>query len=285
MTQQLPRRQQGSKKSSTEASIPVVFFKTRMCRYHLLGTCTKGSECGFAHEASELLPPPDFSCTRICDNIIKKGHCDVVGCTWAHSKEELRRRKPNGAELAQKKEQKKKNKAKKAKKESQSNCDADGSTPRSQGAMSRPSTGDLELDGSFSRMTSLASPDASSTSVGAWSGAGTASTSGTCSSAFSSERERASQSCCSLLISQCVIEVPTPPESSEGSSMYEGSMSLGCGAKDGQQQQQPVVYQSPVGMLNGLSYQVKNTFLDFTALEVPSSRKPGRSSSTPAGKR
>mmetsp|Transcript_65141 Transcript_65141/g.155536 ORF Transcript_65141/g.155536 Transcript_65141/m.155536 type:complete len:282 (+) Transcript_65141:135-980(+) len=87
---------QYSHKVAAEASkqpVSAVFHKTRMCRFHLLGVCNRGAACLFAHNKDELLPTPDFTCTRLCERFLSTGRCDVQGCTFAHNKEELRVRK------------------------------------------------------------------------------------------------------------------------------------------------------------------------------------------------
>mmetsp|Transcript_2667 Transcript_2667/g.5868 ORF Transcript_2667/g.5868 Transcript_2667/m.5868 type:complete len:263 (-) Transcript_2667:99-887(-) len=70
-----------------------VFHKTRMCRFHLLGVCNRGAACVFAHTKEELLPAPDFTCTRLCERLLSTGICKVKDCKFAHSKDELRSRK------------------------------------------------------------------------------------------------------------------------------------------------------------------------------------------------
>jgi TolA-binding protein len=66
------------------------FSKTKMCKFHLIGMCTKGEMCPFAHDKQELKPLPDLTCTKLCKMLIQQGHCDVVNCCYAHTKDELR---------------------------------------------------------------------------------------------------------------------------------------------------------------------------------------------------
>jgi hypothetical protein len=66
------------------------FSKTEMCKFHLLGICTKGSSCAFAHAESDLKSRPDLSCTRLCREFLQNGQCSDKNCSFAHSKDELR---------------------------------------------------------------------------------------------------------------------------------------------------------------------------------------------------
>jgi hypothetical protein len=61
-----------------------------MCKFFILGHCSKGVDCNFAHSKEELKALPDLKCTKVCKTLIQKGFCDVPGCTFAHSKDELR---------------------------------------------------------------------------------------------------------------------------------------------------------------------------------------------------
>jgi len=66
------------------------FSKTKMCKFNVLGKCTKGEKCPFAHEGLELRKLPDLRCTKLCKVLIQTGQCTSKSCTYAHSKEELR---------------------------------------------------------------------------------------------------------------------------------------------------------------------------------------------------
>lgn len=63
--------------------------KTRMCKFNLLGTCSMGSNCGFAHSEEELKPLPDLWRTSLCPVLFQTGQCNAKNCTYAHSKDEL----------------------------------------------------------------------------------------------------------------------------------------------------------------------------------------------------
>lgn len=67
-----------------------VFEKTKMCKFYILGACTKGSSCRFAHYPSELQELPDLACTKLCKTLVATGRCDNPECRYAHQKEELR---------------------------------------------------------------------------------------------------------------------------------------------------------------------------------------------------
>lgn len=68
----------------------VIFSKTKMCKFHILGMCSKGSACRFAHHKDELTALPDLSRTKLCKTLIATGSCEDPNCRYAHNKEELR---------------------------------------------------------------------------------------------------------------------------------------------------------------------------------------------------
>mmetsp|Transcript_46149 Transcript_46149/g.133745 ORF Transcript_46149/g.133745 Transcript_46149/m.133745 type:complete len:417 (-) Transcript_46149:60-1310(-) len=76
----------------------VIFSKTKMCKFHILGMCSKGSGCRFAHHKDELNPLPDLSCTKLCKTLISTGSCEDPNCSYAHNREELRAL-PDGVSL------------------------------------------------------------------------------------------------------------------------------------------------------------------------------------------
>eukprot|EP00448_Togula_jolla_P001899 CAMPEP_0170609962 /NCGR_PEP_ID=MMETSP0224-20130122/22399_1 /TAXON_ID=285029 /ORGANISM="Togula jolla, Strain CCCM 725" /LENGTH=505 /DNA_ID=CAMNT_0010935293 /DNA_START=182 /DNA_END=1699 /DNA_ORIENTATION=+ len=61
-----------------------------MCKFHILGMCTKGDSCHFAHERQELQNLPDLVRTKLCKTLINTGVCEDATCRYAHNKEELR---------------------------------------------------------------------------------------------------------------------------------------------------------------------------------------------------
>jgi len=67
-----------------------VFAKTKMCKFHIMGSCTKGSGCRFAHDRYEMQSLPDLSRTKLCRTLIETGTCNNQLCTYAHSGDELR---------------------------------------------------------------------------------------------------------------------------------------------------------------------------------------------------
>lgn len=66
------------------------FSKTKMCKFELLGMCTKGTSCPFAHGTTELRGLPDLRCTKLCKTLIQTGVCNKKFCSFAHNKDELR---------------------------------------------------------------------------------------------------------------------------------------------------------------------------------------------------
>lgn len=63
--------------------------KTRLCVYHMRGTCQYGTNCSFAHTRVELSTAPDLQRTRLCTSFAN-GQCDNPNCTFAHGEVELR---------------------------------------------------------------------------------------------------------------------------------------------------------------------------------------------------
>lgn len=66
------------------------FAKTKMCKFEILGMCTKGTACEFAHSPAEMHASPDLTRTKICKTLIASGECLNPRCTYAHSAAELR---------------------------------------------------------------------------------------------------------------------------------------------------------------------------------------------------
>lgn len=64
--------------------------KTEMCKFYPKGKCTRGEECNFAHDPSELKVKPDLLKTRLCRSFIKSGFCrSAADCKFAHGLHEL----------------------------------------------------------------------------------------------------------------------------------------------------------------------------------------------------
>mmetsp|Transcript_6799 Transcript_6799/g.20089 ORF Transcript_6799/g.20089 Transcript_6799/m.20089 type:complete len:343 (+) Transcript_6799:82-1110(+) len=66
------------------------FKKTKLCRFNAAGECAYGSQCAFAHGASELEHAPDLSKTSMCAKW-QAGKCflKTQDCPYAHGVEEL----------------------------------------------------------------------------------------------------------------------------------------------------------------------------------------------------
>jgi len=64
--------------------------KTKWCKFHIQGRCTKGSLCPFAHNLDELREQPNLRQTKLCKVLIQTGQCNNPSCTYAHDKDELR---------------------------------------------------------------------------------------------------------------------------------------------------------------------------------------------------
>uniref|UniRef100_A0A7S4Q5Z4 C3H1-type domain-containing protein n=1 Tax=Alexandrium monilatum TaxID=311494 RepID=A0A7S4Q5Z4_9DINO len=68
-----------------------IFWKTKLCRFHMIGQCRRGSACKFAHGRNELCPAPDLQYTKFCPSILRGQPCLAWdSCTFAHSLEQLR---------------------------------------------------------------------------------------------------------------------------------------------------------------------------------------------------
>ena len=61
-----------------------------MCRFYLLGVCSRGAGCKFAHHKGELNPLPDLSRTKICKSLLHRGICEDASYRYAHDTSEIR---------------------------------------------------------------------------------------------------------------------------------------------------------------------------------------------------
>eukprot|EP00971_Amphidinium_carterae_P335190 6470887-Amphidinium_carterae.1 len=154
------------------ATTLVVFHKTRMCQFYQQSSCSRGTQCSFAHSPAELRPTPDFKCTRLCERLIATGRCDIPGCTYAHNRQELRRRKPTVAEIVTQGAQKQKETTSKRRQRGrklkiQVDSDEDVAMPCPAGSSSPVSTCDLEMsESSWCRRTSCGSSSTCCSSAG-----------------------------------------------------------------------------------------------------------------------
>lgn len=53
--------------------------KTRLCPYFSQGMCRNGDRCNYAHDANELIVPPDLSKTKLCEQF-QAGSCNKENC-------------------------------------------------------------------------------------------------------------------------------------------------------------------------------------------------------------
>jgi len=67
------------------------FNKTKLCKFHAVGACTRGEDCNFAHGVVAIREQPDFSKTRLCPEFTRFGRCNNgEDCKFAHGKKDLR---------------------------------------------------------------------------------------------------------------------------------------------------------------------------------------------------
>jgi len=76
---------------SASSKLQSACVKTRMCRFFTEGSCRLASTCPFAHGPEELKPPPDLQRTKVCPMLIRRGLCEDINCSYAHSKDQLRK--------------------------------------------------------------------------------------------------------------------------------------------------------------------------------------------------
>ena len=59
-----------------------VHKQTRLCKFFVVGKCTRGQACTFAHGEEKLRDQPDFSKTRLCADFMERGSCaEGDGCS------------------------------------------------------------------------------------------------------------------------------------------------------------------------------------------------------------
>jgi len=74
-----------------ERKVSQIFRRTKMCTFNSMRMCNRGDRCVFAHSAEELQPLPDFSCTKLCPELLQHGSCKKPDCHYAHTAIELRK--------------------------------------------------------------------------------------------------------------------------------------------------------------------------------------------------
>jgi len=82
-----------------QADPTVIFNKTKMCKFHILGMCSKGTGCKFAHHKDELNCLPDLTRTKLCKTLVSTGVCENPACRFAHSQAEMRMVPENAPQL------------------------------------------------------------------------------------------------------------------------------------------------------------------------------------------
>jgi len=82
---QQPRQVEDPRRERTK-----VFEKTKMCKFFILGSCSRGPDCHFAHDKEALNNLPNLYRTKLCKTLINTGRCDQPDCRYAHCKDELR---------------------------------------------------------------------------------------------------------------------------------------------------------------------------------------------------
>lgn len=84
------QQQRINARNSAAAPIPVLFQKTKLCKFFRIGMCTRGENCTFAHTSEELQPLPNLYKTKMCFELTKNKRCRNPSCPYAHNKSELR---------------------------------------------------------------------------------------------------------------------------------------------------------------------------------------------------
>lgn len=64
-----------------EKERPSIFHNTKMCKFNLLGACTRGKSCIFAHTKAEMKPLPDLYRTKLCKSYMS-GACKEQDCMF-----------------------------------------------------------------------------------------------------------------------------------------------------------------------------------------------------------
>eukprot|EP00922_Rhytidocystis_sp_ex-Travisia-forbesii_P053857 GHVS01079928.1.p1 GENE.GHVS01079928.1~~GHVS01079928.1.p1 ORF type:complete len:278 (+),score=59.43 GHVS01079928.1:964-1797(+) len=67
-----------------------MLYKTTLCPWFARGRCYAKQNCNYAHSEEERRSKPDLRETRLCQTFMRRGRCDIGGCTFAHGYENLR---------------------------------------------------------------------------------------------------------------------------------------------------------------------------------------------------
>jgi len=72
------------------SSLTGLFSKTKMCKSAMIGMCTRGEGCTYAHGPQELQPLPKMYKTKMCRALSRNKECHDPSCQYAHTKSQLR---------------------------------------------------------------------------------------------------------------------------------------------------------------------------------------------------
>lgn len=81
---------QQRRRKVTKPKVYFDFHKTKMCPYLESDVCPNGSQCTFAHSASELREMPKLEKTKMCEGYLQGSCLDAANCKYAHGESELK---------------------------------------------------------------------------------------------------------------------------------------------------------------------------------------------------
>mmetsp|Transcript_49886 Transcript_49886/g.118948 ORF Transcript_49886/g.118948 Transcript_49886/m.118948 type:complete len:165 (-) Transcript_49886:335-829(-) len=83
------RARRSRKQEDGTPGLPVLSY-TSMCKFHLRKKCTRGDQCTFAHDESQLRGKPNLTGTKLCRFFATGQSCRYGDkCTHSHSLQEL----------------------------------------------------------------------------------------------------------------------------------------------------------------------------------------------------